>query len=69
MPCFETIRRMRQKLQEENQNLKANEVTQDFRNERESQVKRILKEDMNEFRPVIPTFINTRTHGVEVFSR
>ena len=35
LPCFETIRRARQKIQAEREDLKADEAVQDFRTERE----------------------------------
>lgn len=35
IPCFETVRRTRQKIQAEREDLRANPTVQDFRSERE----------------------------------
>lgn len=40
LPCFETVRRTRQKLQSENPNLKACGIVQDFRTEREEEFRK-----------------------------
>ena len=35
LPCFETVRRTRQKIQSERRDLQANDIVQDFRSEKE----------------------------------
>lgn len=40
LPCFETVRRTRQKIQAERDDLKADERVQDFRSEREEEFRR-----------------------------
>lgn len=76
MPSFETIRRTRQKLQEEDDNLKADDEIQEYRDERQKLVKELMsKSNKNEvISNVVPnyhgievkSFVRTRT-GMEVF--
>ena len=40
LPCFETVRRTRQKLQNEFPNLQADEIVQDFRSYREEEFRK-----------------------------
>lgn len=40
LPCFETVRRTRQKIQQENPNLRASDIVQDFRTELEMEYRK-----------------------------
>ena len=65
LPNFETIRRMRQKIQEENDNLKPDSDVQDLRDKRREELRILMKPERGS---IISPSINLPRNTVEVFS-
>jgi ABC-type thiamine transport system ATPase subunit len=69
MPSFESITRIRRLLQEKNPNLLSDEPIKDFRDKKREEMLSFLREQKNDMRVSVNTVVNSRTRGVEIFSR